>query len=122
MMKIVTWNINGYRSITGQNPSRRYDKVTKENRLFEYIEKEKPDIICLQEIKADLEQINEELRQPEGYTGFYNPCRIKKGYSGVAVLSRQPPLRITCGLGESEHDREGRVLTCEYPDFNLVNV
>jgi exodeoxyribonuclease-3 len=121
-MKIVTWNINGYRSITGQNPSRRYDKVTKENRLFEYIEKEKPDIICLQEIKADLEQINEELRQPEGYTGYYNPCRIKKGYSGVVTFSKYKPASINTNIGIDRFDGEGRIMELDFEDFILLNI
>ena len=89
-MKIVSWNINGYRSIVGQNPSKRYDKTTKENRLFEFIEKEQPDIISLQEIKADFEQINEDQRCPEGYYPYYHTCAERKGYSGVATFSKKP--------------------------------
>jgi exodeoxyribonuclease-3 len=78
-MKIITWNINGYRSITGQNPSKKYNVVTKDNTLFKYIEEEKPDIICLQETKADLEQLNEELRYPKKYHGYYSYFFQKKG-------------------------------------------
>lgn len=121
-MKIITWNINGYRAITGQNKSRRYDKVTQENRLFKYIEEEKPDIIGLQEIKADTEQIKEELLCPPGYEHFYNSCRIKKGYSGVVVFSKIRPKGVNKGIGIERFDAEGRILELDFEDFILLNI
>lgn len=121
-MKIITWNINGYRSIAGQNPSRRYDQVSKKNKLFEYIDAEKPDIICMQEIKADYEQIDENIRTPEGYYSIYNSCKIKKGYSGVAIFSKHKPKNEKSGIGISEFDDEGRIIEADFDDFTVFSV
>ncbi|MFN3780956.1 MAG: endonuclease/exonuclease/phosphatase family protein, partial [Candidatus Kapaibacteriota bacterium] len=74
-MKIVTWNVNGYRSIVGQNPSKRYDKISRENKLFDFIHRHQPDVLCIQEVKADVEQIEPELQKPEGYIAIYNTCK-----------------------------------------------
>jgi exodeoxyribonuclease-3 len=121
-MKIISWNINGYRSVTGQNPSRRFDVVTKDNKLFKYIEQEQPDIVCLQEIKADTNQIDEALLQPEGYHSFYNTCRTKKGYSGVAIFTKEKPLEVIYDLGRSKFDDEGRILLAHYKDFSVFGI
>ncbi len=122
MTKIVSWNINGYRSITGQNPSRRYDKVTQNNTLFEYIKNENPDIMCLQETKANIEQINEDLITPSGYISIYNSAKTKKGYSGVALFTKKEPKNILFGFGEKKFDDEGRIIVAEYEDFTLLNI
>ena len=121
-MKIITWNINGIRSIIGQNPSRRYDKVTKENKLFAYLEKEDPDILCMQETKAFPDQIDEDKRSPEGYEAFYNSCSFKKGYSGVGVYTKIKPQEVHNGFGIEKYDREGRVIQMDFGDFVLFNV
>ncbi len=121
-MKIITWNINGYRSIVGQNPSRRFDKVTRQNKLFNFIFRTNPDIICLQEIKADIEQISEELRAPEGYIPFYNTCKVKKGYSGVAVFTKVQPKDVSFELGIDEFDQEGRFIQLDFDRFILLNI
>lgn len=121
-MKIITWNINGIRAITGQNTSRRLDVVTKENKLFEYIRREQPDLIGLQETKADLEQINEELRYPEGYLGYYNSATSKKGYSGTVTFTKREPLKVTYGLGIERFDVEGRVVQTDFPEFTHFNI
>lgn len=105
-MKIISWNVNGLRSVLRKN-------------FLDYLEHEAPDILCLQETKAmadDVEQL-----WPATYTTYWN-CAQKKGYSGTVIFARQRPLGITCGIGMSEHDNEGRVLTAEYPEFFLVNV
>lgn len=121
-MKIITWNINGYRSITGQNPSKKYDKVTKVNKLFEFVKNEKPDILALQEIKADVSQINKDLIAPEDYYYFYNTCKIKKGYSGVATFSKIKPLRVNDKMGIDKFDLEGRFLELHYDNFIHFNI
>ena len=121
-MKIISWNINGYRAITGQNPSKRFDKVTKENKLFRFIESEKPDIICLQETKASPDQIDKELICPSGYEYFYNSSVVKKGYSGVAVFSKIKPEKFNFDLNVEKFDVEGRVLELHFEDFILFNV
>ncbi|MFP4527943.1 MAG: exodeoxyribonuclease III [Candidatus Kapaibacterium sp.] len=121
-MKIVTWNINGIRSVIGQTKSTRRGKVTQENRLFEYIDDEKPDILCLQETKATLDQIDEDLRYPPGYEGYYHSSRSKKGYSGVVTYSKNKAEEVIFELGIERFDREGRLCETDFGDFVLLNV
>jgi len=105
-LKIVSWNVNGLRSI-----------ITKG--FYEFLKTEKPDIICLQETRADESQVKLEL---EGYPHRFWDAAEKKGYSGTAVFSTHEPLTVTKELGKPEHDGEGRVITLEYKKFYLVNV
>ena len=119
--KIVTWNINGYRSITGQNPSKRYDVITNDNKLFAYISSEQPDLLCCQEVRADIEQIDEDKRCPPGYFAYYNPCRSKKGYSGVVTFSKVEPKNVNYNFGTERFDIEGRFVELEFKDFILMN-
>jgi len=105
-VKLISWNVNGLRAVLRKN-------------FLEYLEEESPDILCLQEVKAgpnDVEQL-----WPAAYTTYWNSAE-KKGYSGTMLFSRKRPLNIACGIGIKEHDREGRVLTAEYPDYFVVNV
>lgn len=106
-MKLISWNVNGIRATLGKG-------------FGDFVSNTNPDILCLQETKARPEQVPlpPEL---EGYHGFWDSAQ-KPGYSGVAVFSREAPLQARMGLGIDEHDKEGRVLTLEYPDFHLVNV
>lgn len=121
-MKIVTWNVNGYRSIVGQNPSKRYDKVSRENKLFDFVEREKPDILCIQEVKADVEQIEPELQKPDGYIAYYNTCKVKKGYSGVAVFTKIEPKDVILEIGVEDFDNEGRFIRLDFDKFILFNI
>lgn len=106
-MKLLSWNVNGLRAVIGKN-------------FASFVATEKPDILCLQETKARREQVT---LPPEmdGYHAFWNSAD-KPGYSGVAVFTREVPSNVIHGMGIEHHDREGRVLTLEYPDFTLVNV
>jgi exodeoxyribonuclease-3 len=121
-MKIVTWNINGYRSIVGQNPSKKFDVISRDNKLFKYIEQEDPDIILLQETKADVNQIDDSLRYPPGYLGFYHSARSKKGYSGVATFTKKQPKQVIYELGIENFDREGRIIELIFDDLHIFNV
>lgn len=121
-MKIISWNINGYRSITGQNPSKRYDNVSYDNKLFKYIEIEKPDIICLQETKVDESQIFDELKAPKGYEYYYSHCSYKKGYSGVVTFTKNKPKEVSFNIGIYKFDIEGRIVETDFDDFVLLNV
>jgi exodeoxyribonuclease-3 len=107
-MKIISWNVNGLRSV--------YKKG-----FLDFLKKEKADIICLQEIKIQENQIPSELINPFGYHSFFNSA-IKKGYSGVAVFSKIEPQLISKKLGFNRFDKEGRILKVEYSDFILTNV
>lgn len=79
------------------------------------------DVLCLQETKAQCEQVVEALADIDGYH-LYTHSAVKKGYSGTAILSRTEPLSVNYGLGIEEHDQEGRVITAEYERFFLVTV
>ncbi len=77
-----------------------------------------PDVMCVQETKMQEGQAEVPL---EGYHQYWCSAE-RKGYSGTAVFTKKEPLNVTYGIGIEEHDREGRVITCEYDDFYLVNV
>lgn len=109
-MRIISWNVNGLRSVVGKG---FIEQVPNELQA--------PDIICLQETKAQNDQVLEALNDLKGFHITANSAQ-KKGYSGVAVLSKQKPLRVAHGIGIEEHDNEGRVLTVEFEKFILVNV
>jgi exodeoxyribonuclease-3 len=79
------------------------------------------DVLCLQETKAQDDQVLEALADLEGYYIFTNSA-VKKGYSGTAILSKEKPLSVTVDIGLEEHDTEGRVITAEYKDFYLITV
>ena len=105
-MKLISWNVNGLRAILRKN-------------FLTYLTEENPDILCLQETKCTPDQV--EQLWPAHYTTYWNTAE-KKGYSGTALFTKTRPLNVTCGIDHADHDREGRVLTAEFPDFHLVNV
>ncbi|MBX7154643.1 MAG: exodeoxyribonuclease III [Candidatus Kapaibacterium sp.] len=108
-MKIVSWNVNGIRAVHKKG-------------FFDYMNQEQPDIIGLQEVRAEYDQIDEDKRAPEGYHAFYNPCKIKKGYSGVAIYTKHKPESVTNGFGVEQFDQEGRVIQADFGDFIVINV
>lgn len=108
-MKLVSWNVNGLRSL-GKNG---YWEA--------FLHGVKPDVFCLQETKASPEQLPEELREVAGFSSFFSSCQIKKGYSGVALYSKIEPLSVIYGMGIKEFDQEGRLIGAEYEDFWLLN-
>lgn len=103
MKKLISWNVNGLRAVIKKG-------------FLEYFENEKPDIMGLQEIKLSDGQLDLELN---GYHAYYNYAE-RKGYSGVAIFTKEKPLNVFYGIGIKEHDNEGRVLTAEYEDFYFV--
>ena len=104
-MKLISWNVNGIRSILKKG-------------FLEFVRKEKPDVLCVQEIKARPEDVTLDL---PGYVQYWNSAE-RKGYSGTAIFSKVKPLKVTMGLGQEKHDKEGRVICAEFPDFYLTNV
>lgn len=107
-MKIVSWNINGIRA-------------AKKKGLFDFMEKSQADAYLFQEIKIGAEDINNELRNFPHYNSFWYPA-LRKGYSGVAIYSRKHPEKVIKGIGDQRIDKEGRVLTLEFPHYFLINV
>lgn len=104
-MKIISWNVNGLQSVLKKG-------------LLDFIKKEQPDILCLQETKSPKKHPEFELA---GYEQYWNNA-AKPGYAGTAVFSKSKPLNVVKDLGIAKHDKEGRVICCEYKDFYLVNV
>jgi len=107
-MKIISWNVNGLRSI--------YRKG-----FIDWLEKENADIVCLQEIKTRKEQLSFDFFEPAGYKAIYNSAE-RPGYSGVAVYTKIKPEAIIRNLGLARFDEEGRMLMLEFKKFILVNV
>ena len=107
-MRIISFNVNGIRAIIKKN-------------FFDDLETMNPDILCLQETKAQDDQVQEALKDLEGYHIIPNSA-VKKGYSGVAILSKVAPLSVTRDMAIEEHDQEGRVICAEFESFYVVNV
>ncbi len=107
MMKIISWNVNGLRAVLQKGFS-------------DYLQKEDPDIICLQETKIDHSLTGNHAFDNYPYV-FWN-CAEKKGYSGTAIISKIKPLDVTYGLAMDHHDKEGRVITAEFEKYYLVVV
>jgi len=107
-MRIISWNVNGLRSIHKKN-------------FLNWFKKIKANIICLQETKAQPEQLPPELIKPKGYNVYLNPAR-KKGYAGTAVYTKEKPLKVENKLGMRRFDQEGRILKLKYPNFTLINL
>ena len=105
-MKFISWNVNGIRAVLKKG-------------FMDFLEKENPDIICLQETKAHKEQVDINL---EGYPFDYWNSAIKKGYSGTAIFSKKEPLSVIYDMDIEVHDQEGRVITLEFEDYYLVTV
>ncbi len=107
-MRIITWNVNGVRAAMRKG-------------FEEKLEELNADIICLQETKAQDDQVAEALKDIKDYHIYYNSA-VKKGYSGTCILSRKEPITVSPDINVEHHDKEGRVLWASYEDFNLVNV
>lgn len=104
-MKIICWNVNGIRAALKKN-------------FLAYVEREDPDVLCIQETKAGRDHI--QINTP-GYEQYWNNAE-KPGYSGTLIFTKEKPLSVQYGLAQKEHDTEGRVITAEYKDFFLVTV
>jgi exodeoxyribonuclease-3 len=107
-MKLVSWNVNGIRAAVKKD-------------FLQSLATMDCDVLCLQETKAQDEQVIEALCDLHGYHIFTNSA-VKKGYSGTSVITRVEPIDVTKDIGISEHDQEGRVLCAEFSDFYLVTV
>lgn len=110
-MKLVSWNVNGIRAVVGKG------------NFFDYFNTLNADIFCLQETKAQVEQVKTVLFDlvTAGYEIYANEA-VKKGYSGTAIISKTPALNVTYDMGIEAHDQEGRVICAEYTDYFVVTV
>src|SRR3989338_3230594 len=107
-MRVVSWNVNGIRAVMKKN-------------FPASVEAMDADVFCLQETKAQDDQVIEALTGMNGYH-IYTNSAVKKGYSGTAILSKMKPLAVRKDMDIEEHDREGRVITLEFEDYFLLNV
>ena len=106
-MRIISWNVNGLRA-----------NVKKGG--FDWFVNESPDIYCIQETKAHPDQLEEGVRNPNGYYAYFDHSKVRKGYSGVAVYSKIEPNKVEYGLGKEELDQEGRFLAVFFHDLNKM--
>eukprot|EP01023_Acetabularia_acetabulum_P047126 TRINITY_DN494_c0_g1_i1.p1 TRINITY_DN494_c0_g1~~TRINITY_DN494_c0_g1_i1.p1 ORF type:complete len:404 (+),score=78.08 TRINITY_DN494_c0_g1_i1:202-1413(+) len=116
-LKVISWNVAGLRSLLKKNG----------DAIKDVVEKEKADIICLQEIKIQNKSVSEVeklLGQSlgDGWKMYWNCSTGKNGYSGTAILTKLNPVNVTYGIGDAKHDSEGRVIIVELDDFFVVNV
>ncbi len=105
-MRLISWNVNGLRAVLKKG-------------FLDFIHDFQPDILCLQEVKAQQEQVVWDI--PTGYQIFWHAAE-KKGYSGTVILCKSPSLDYQSGIGRFYQDREGRVQTLELKDFYLLNL
>lgn len=108
-MRIISWNTNGLRA------------TAKQGNFEPIFSKYKPDILCLQETKADKEQLPENVAHYKNYYAYFSSSVVKKGYSGVAIYSKYEPEKVEYGIGIKEFDDEGRTLVAHYDNFVLLN-
>lgn len=107
-MKIISYNVNGIRAAVNKG-------------LYQWLETESPDILCLQEIKATLDQIDVLTIQSLGYNFYFHPAE-RKGYSGVGILTKREPDLVTIGMNNHKYDCEGRIIRADYGDVSVLCV
>ncbi|MCH2516708.1 MAG: exodeoxyribonuclease III, partial [Dehalococcoidia bacterium] len=107
-IRAMSWNVNGIRAAHKKG-------------FVEWLGQTNPDIMCLQETKAHLDQLPAALKEIEGYHSFFSTPE-KKGYSGVGLYTKTEPEQVSFGLGVEEFDKEGRVLVADYGRFVLINI
>src|SRR6185503_5750570 len=108
-MKLVSWNVNGIRACVKKG-------------CWQWFEDYQPDICCIQETKANLEDIPSQVKDAKGYFSYFDHAKEKKGYSGVGVFSKIEPEEVKFGMGIPELDQEGRYLALYFPEFVLINI
>jgi exodeoxyribonuclease-3 len=107
-MRIISWNVNGIRAVMKKGFAASLNAM-------------QTDVLCIQETKAQDEQVREALAGIEGYR-IYSNSAVKKGYAGTAVLTRRDPAGVRMDMGIEAHDQEGRVIALDFEAFYLVTV
>lgn len=96
-------------------------ELFKKKGFMDWVLREQPDILCLQETKIQEEQLTDQLKEIPEYRSYFSFAE-RKGYSGVATYSKEEPLSVLHGIGDSKFDSEGRILITEYPELTLLNI
>lgn len=107
-MRIITANLNGVRAAANKG-------------FFQWMPTQQADIVCVQELKAQPDDMTSEMKSPDGYHGYFH-CADKKGYSGVGLYSRHEPDKIIEGVGIPEIDSEGRYLRADFGDLSIISI
>jgi len=108
MTKIITCNTNGIRAASRKG-------------FFEWMARENPDVVCVQETKAQIHQLTDPIFSPHGYHCYYNDAQ-KKGYSGTAIFSKVKPSKVTTSLGWDPADSEGRYIQADYKGLSVISL
>src|SRR6185312_5398113 len=108
-MRIITFNANGIRSAANKG-------------FFDWLRKQKADIVCLQETKAQEEQLTDPAFRPDGHHVFYRDATTKKGYSGVGIIARREPDEVRTSIGWAPFDDEGRYLEARFGNLSVVSL
>jgi exodeoxyribonuclease-3 len=107
-ISVLSWNVNGIRA-------------AQKKGFLNWLQRMSPDILCLQETRTRPGEISQELQQPSGYYAYWNSAE-RRGYSGVAILTKTRPAKVQNGFGTEQFDAEGRVIIAQYGEFTLFNV
>jgi exodeoxyribonuclease-3 len=107
-MRIITLNLNGIRSAASKG-------------FFDWLKRQNADVVCVQETKAQQQQLTPEMLAPKGYRGYFYDAE-KKGYAGVALFCRDEPDKVHRGFGSKEHDDEGRYLQADFGKLSVVSL
>lgn len=107
-MQIITLNLNGIRAAVKKG-------------FFEWLAAQSADIVCVQELKAQLPDLSNEMLSPDGYQGYFH-CAVQKGYSGVGIYCRNPPDNVIEGIGIAEIDAEGRFIQVDFGNLSIISL
>ncbi len=107
-MRIISFNANGIRSAGSKG-------------FFDWMREQSPDVVCLQETKAQEHQLTDPMFRPDGHHSFYRDASTKKGYSGVGIYSRREPDEVRSGLGWAPFDEEGRYIEARFGNLSVVS-
>ncbi len=107
-MRIISFNANGIRSAARKG-------------FFDWFEEQKPDVLCIQETKAQVHQLDDAVFRPRGYHVHFRDASTKKGYSGVAIYSKREPDEVLTGLGREDFDEEGRYIEARFGNLSVVS-
>lgn len=107
MTSIISYNVNGIRA-------------AQKKGFLDWLQQEQPDVLCIQETKAQPDQLDQAILSPEGYHTYWYSAE-KKGYSGVSIFSKVEPLQVVYGMGHELYDSEGRVIRADFPSFSVIS-
>jgi exodeoxyribonuclease-3 len=109
-MRITSWNVNGIRA------------VHRKELFIPMLEQVQPDVLLLQETKSEEHQLSDELKTAGEYTSYFNSSKTRKGYSGVAIYTKEAPKEVRCDMNTPKYDQEGRVITAFFDEITICGI